>query len=270
MPELPEVETIARTLAPYVQGRRLRAIEIHERRLREPIAADFEGRLAGRVVRGVGRRGKALVVDVGGGEVLLVQLGMTGRLTLRSADAPARPHDHVRFVLDDGGRLVFNDVRRFGWLRVVSAADVAVLVGGGADPMDDAFTAQCLFGLTRRRRTSVKSLLMDQRIVVGIGNIYANEALFHAGVRPRRGAGRLTAAECARIVDAVRCVLYDAIRCGGSSISDYRDGFDRFGSYQERHHVYARAGSPCRACGTPIVGCRVVGRSTFYCRRCQR
>jgi formamidopyrimidine-DNA glycosylase len=270
MPELPEVETIARSLAPHLEGRRVRGVAVRERRLRERLAGDFERRLAGRAISGVARLGKALTLDVGDGEVVLVQLGMTGRLTLRDAVAPARPHDHVRFALDDGRVLVFNDVRRFGWLRVVSAATAGALLGGGTDPLTGGLTGGGLFAAMRGRRVCVKSLLMDQRVVLGIGNIYASEILFHAGIRPRRRVARLTRVECDRIVDAAHAVLADAIRCGGSTISDYRDGFDRFGTYQDRHRVYARRGLACRACGTPIAACRIVGRSSFYCRRCQR
>lgn len=270
MPELPEVETIARTLAPHLGGRALRRVTVHERRLREPLAPDFERRLEGRRIAGVARLGKALTLDVGRDEVVLVQLGMTGRLTLRGGGTPPRPHDHVHFALDDGRALVFNDVRRFGWLRVVRAATVEALLGGGTDPLAGPLTGADLFAATRGRRVSIKSLLMDQRVVLGIGNIYASEILFHAGLRPRRRAARLTRAHCDRLAAAARAVLLDAIRCGGSTISDYRDGFDRFGTYQDRHRVYARRGLPCRTCGTVIVGCRIVGRSSFYCRRCQR
>jgi len=270
MPELPEVETIARSLAPHLEGRTLRRVEARERRLREPLGRDFERRVTGRTIGQVARFGKGLTLDLGHGDVVLVQLGMTGRLTLRDPTAAARSHDHVRFELDDGGVLVFNDVRRFGWLRVVPAAAIGALVGGGTDPLTGALTGGALFAATRGKRVRVKSLLMDQRVVLGIGNIYASEILFHAGVRPGRRVARLTRAECERIVTDACAVLDDAIRCGGSTISDYRDGFDRFGTYQDRHHVYGRAGLPCRRCGTAIVTCRIVGRSSFYCRRCQR
>lgn len=270
MPELPEVETIVRSLAPHLEGRTVRHVTVRQRRLRAPLARDFERRLAGRAIGRVARLGKALTLDVGDGEAVLVQLGMTGRLTLRDPAQPERPHDHVRFAIDDGGILVFNDVRRFGWLRVVQAAAVAALLGGGTDPLTGPFTGAALFAATRGRRVRVKSLLMDQRVVLGIGNIYASEILFAAGVRPRRRVDRLTRAECERIVDAARVVLADAIRCGGSTISDYRDGFDRFGTYQDRHRVYARDGLPCPVCGTTIAAGRIVGRSSFWCRRCQR
>lgn len=270
MPELPEVETIARSLAPHLEGRTVVRVVARERRLRAPLARDFERRVTGRAIAGVARVGKGLTLDVGDGETLLVQLGMTGRLTLRDGAAAARPHDHVYLALDDGRVLVFNDVRRFGWMRIVPTRAIGALLGGGTDPLVGPLTGGALFAVARGRRLRVKSLLMDQRIVLGIGNIYANEILFHAGVRPSRRASRLTRAECDRIATGARAVLVDAIRCGGSTISDYRDGFERFGTYQHRHHVYARGGLPCRACGTPIVARRIVGRSSFYCRRCQR
>lgn len=271
MPELPEVETIVHTLAPHLGSRTIVRVEVREARLREPLRPSFARELAARRIDAVTRRGKAIVIEIGRDQSLLVQLGMTGRLTLQpGSEGPARPHDHVRFHLDDGRRVVFNDVRRFGWLRIVPTEQVAALLGGGLEPMAADFDAARLFRATRGRRVAIKSLLMDQRVVLGIGNIYANEVLFHAGIRPRRRAARLTRGECGRIVETTRAVLREAIASGGSTISDYRDGFDRFGTYQHRHHVYDRAGAPCRVCRTPVRQCRVVGRSSFYCARCQR
>lgn len=270
MPELPEVETIARSLAPHVVGRRIEHVLVREPRLRQRIARDFATRLQGRRIVALGRSGKTLVAVLDDERRWLVHLGMTGRFTLRGAGDPRRPHDHVVVGLDDGRRLVYNDVRRFGRLLVVSAEAVAAEVGRGLEPLAEATRPDVLARLARGRRLPVKALLMDQRLLVGIGNIYASEILFHAGVRPRRRAGRLTRAEWERVVAAMRRVLDDAIACGGSSISDYRDGFERFGSYQQRHRVYDRRGDPCLACGTPIRSAVVAGRSTFYCPACQR
>jgi formamidopyrimidine-DNA glycosylase len=270
VPELPEVETVVRSLAGELVGRRVVAVTLRERRLRGGVAADFAARLRGRRIVRLDRRGKYLLARLDDGAVWLVHLGMTGQLTLAAASRPDRVHDHVVVALDDGRLLTFNDARRFGRVAVVAAETLRDEAGDGIDPLADGFTAEALFALTRRRRTSIKALLMDQRHVAGLGNIYVNEILFHAGIRPRRRAGRLARAECERLVASTRGVLEEAIRRGGSSISDYRDGLGRTGEFQLRHHVYDRATEPCRRCGTSIRKHVHAGRSSFYCPRCQR
>jgi len=268
VPELPEVETIVRGLAPALLGRRVADVVVHERRLRGGIAPVFAARLRGRRITALARRGKYLLATLDDGRVWLVHLGMTGRLTLAAPGARER-HDHVVARLDDGRVLTYNDPRRFGRMAVLDEAAVATEIGAGVDPLASQFTAEALFALTRLRRVSIKAFLMDQRRIAGLGNIYVNEILFHAGIRPSRRAGRLRHADCARIVEATRVVLADAIRRGGSSISDYRDGLGRPGWFQLRHHVYDRAGEPCRRCASPIRARVIVGRSSFYCPRCQ-
>jgi formamidopyrimidine-DNA glycosylase len=269
MPELPEVETVVRSLGPELVGRRVVGVTVRERRLRGEIAPQFGARLTGRRIDAMARRGKYLLATLDDGRVWLVHLGMTGRLTIDAVGGGARPHDHVVVQLDDGRLVTYNDPRRFGRMAVLDAASAARETGAGLEPLDGSFTAAALFALTRRRRTSIKALLMDQRRIAGLGNIYVNEILFHAGVRPRRRAAGLRRVDCGRIVDATRAVLAEAIRLGGSSISDYRDGFGREGRFQRELAVYDRAGAPCRACATPIRARVVVGRSTFYCPRCQ-
>jgi formamidopyrimidine-DNA glycosylase len=270
VPELPEVETVVRSLAGELAGRRIVRVTLRETRLRGGVAADFSARLEGRRIERLARRGKYVLAWLDDGAVWLVHLGMTGRLTLAAAGRPDVVHDHVTVALDDGRLVTFNDARRFGRVAVVDPARLDDEAGRGLDPLAAGFTTDALFALTRGRRTSIKALLMDQRRVAGLGNIYVNEILFQAGVRPRRRAGRLGRAECARVVAAARRVLADAIRGGGSSISDYRDGLGRAGAFQLRHLVYDRAGAPCRRCGTPIRRLVHGGRSTFYCPRCQR
>jgi formamidopyrimidine-DNA glycosylase len=270
VPELPEVETVVRGLAPELTGRRVVGVTVRETRLRGGIAPEFAHRLTGRRIDGLARRGKYLLAALDDGRVWLVHLGMTGRLTLGPASGPDERHDHVVLDLDDGRRVTYNDARRFGRVAVIEPDAVARETGEGLDPLAPIFTPEAVFALTRRRRTPIKALLMDQRRVAGIGNIYANEILFHAGIRPRRLAARLARAECGRLVRAARAVLAEAIRRGGSSISDYRDGLGRSGWFQLRHQVYDRAGEPCRRCTTPIRGRLVCGRSSFYCPRCQR
>jgi len=270
MPELPEVETIARGLAPELEGRVVGDVVVRETRLRAPLARDFARRLTGRRFGRMGRTGKYLVTPLDDGGLWLVHLGMTGRLTLAGPHRLPLLHDHVEIRLDDGRTLVYNDPRRFGRLDVLAPAALARVVGPGLDARDTAITGTWLFARARGRRTSVKALLMDQREIAGLGNIYVNELLYRAGLRPRRRVARLTRAECERVVAAMHAVLDEAIARGGSSISDYRDGFDRAGSYQDEHAVYDRAGAPCRRCAAPIRGVVIVGRSSFYCPTCQR
>ncbi|MFN8544002.1 MAG: bifunctional DNA-formamidopyrimidine glycosylase/DNA-(apurinic or apyrimidinic site) lyase [Candidatus Binatia bacterium] len=269
MPELPEVETIVRGLGPALAGRRVVGVEVRERRLRTPVAPDFVARLVGRRIAGVSRHGKFLLAALDDGRVWLVHLGMSGRLTIAPAPPAPRAHDHVVVVLDDGRALTYHDPRRFGCLGVLEPSQVSAATGPGIDALSPALTAETVFTLTRRRRTSIKALLMDQRRVAGLGNIYVSELLFHAGVRPGRAAGRVSRPECERIVAAMRDVLADAIRLGGSSINDYRDGFGRSGCFQTTHQVYARTGRPCPRCAAPIRERVIAGRSTFYCARCQ-
>jgi formamidopyrimidine-DNA glycosylase len=270
VPELPEVETIARGLGPELDGRTVVRVTVREARLRAPLARDFAERLAGRRLGRMGRTGKYLVTPLDDGRLWLAHLGMTGRLTLGGAHRLPLLHDHVEIALDDARVLVYHDPRRFGRLDVVEPAGLGAIVGSGVDALDPSLTPAWLFARAHTRRATVKALLMDQRQIAGLGNIYVNELLFRAGVRPRRRAGRLARADCERLVAAMRAVLAEAIARGGSSISDYRDGFDRAGSFQDDHAVYDRAGAPCRRCGAAIRGVVIVGRSSFYCPGCQR
>ena len=269
MPELPEVETVARDLRRSVIGCRVTGMHIRERRLRRGVALDLPVRLLGRTITGAERRGKFLVLSLDGGGDLVVHLGMSGTLRVEPATALARVHDHVRLDLDDGRHLVLNDPRRFGLFEL--AEDGHALSGRlGVDPSGEEFTADRVRSLVRGRRRPIKSLLMEQSLVAGLGNIYVNEILFHAGVRPGRAARRLTRAECDALVQATRVVLREAIRRRGSSISDFHDAAGNPGGFQDRFFVYARDGAPCRRCATLIRRSVHAGRSSFYCARCQR
>ena len=270
MPELPEVETTRRSLLPHVVGARVTAVTVRERRLRRPLAADFEARLAGRGIAAIDRHGKYLLFRLDDGATLLVHLGMSGSLGLAAPDSPPAPHDHVVLQLDRGPAVVFNDPRRFGLMRVDRPEALTELGNVGRDPLTAPLSADEWRELTRGRRAPIKTLLMAQRLLGGVGNIYASELLFAAGVRPRRRAGSLTRAELGRIAGALRAVLERAVALGGSSISDYRDANGNPGYFQIHHAVYDRAGQPCGTCGTPIVRVVQGGRSSFYCRRCQR
>lgn len=269
MPELPEVETVRRTLQPVV-GRRIVSVEVRERRLRRPIASDFSAALSGRTIEAVQRRAKYLLFRLSANRVLLAHLGMSGSLIMRPAGTVRRDHDHVVLGLSGGIELAFNDPRRFGLLRVATPDDLPEIDALGPDPVAEPLSLPALTALTRKRRTTVKNLLLDQRTLGGIGNIYANEILFRAGIRPGRAAARLTRADLARLLDATTRVLREAIELGGTSISDYRDGRGKAGYFQLRLQVYDRAADPCPRCEMPIKRTVHAGRSSYYCPRCQR
>ncbi|MFN8642019.1 MAG: bifunctional DNA-formamidopyrimidine glycosylase/DNA-(apurinic or apyrimidinic site) lyase [Candidatus Binatia bacterium] len=270
MPELPEVETTRRSLLADVVGARIVAVTVREPRLRRPVPADLADRLRGRRVTAIERTGKYLLFALDDGRTLLVHLGMSGSLCLAPPTASPARHDHVVIALDRDRLLVFNDPRRFGLVRLAARAELDELRALGPDPLANAPSLDAWRALTRHRRTPIKTLLMDQRRLAGVGNIYANEALFVAGVRPRRRAGSLTRAELARLAAALRAVLERAVDLGGSSISDYRDGYGNAGYFQIHHAVYDRHGQPCGRCGATIKRQVLAGRSSFYCPRCQR
>lgn len=270
MPELPEVETIRRGIEPYVAGRRIRSVVIRDSRLRWPVPADFADRIQGQRIRAVRRRAKYLLLDTGGGAAL-VHLGMTGRLQVVSAGEPLRKHDHADFVLDSGDILRFHDPRRFGSiLWSPEPARHPLLAGLGPEPFDPAFDGDYLYRRSRGRRVAIKVFIMNAAIVVGVGNIYASEALFRAGIRPTRAAGRISAARMAALAAAIRHVLTRAIEAGGTTLRDFYGGDGNPGYFQQELAAYGRTGEPCTRCGAPIRH-KVIGqRSTFYCSACQR
>lgn len=269
MPELPEVETVRRSLRP-ITGTAITGVGVYERRLRRPVRDDLEAALLGCSFTGFDRLSKYLLCRLSSGATLLVHLGMSGTFFVRPSGAPRKPHDHVILSLNDGKELVFNDPRRFGMVHLGHEADFSELARIGLDPLGDHFTQDALWALTRRRAKPIKNLLMDQTLLAGVGNIYANEALFRAGVRPRRQARRLRRAEVDRLHACLQAVLCEAIELGGSSIADYRDGRGKSGYFQLRLQVYDRGDEPCTTCEQPIRRIVIGGRSTFYCSRCQR
>ncbi|MEO9136742.1 MAG: bifunctional DNA-formamidopyrimidine glycosylase/DNA-(apurinic or apyrimidinic site) lyase [Casimicrobiaceae bacterium] len=272
MPELPEVETTRRGIVPHVIGRRVVRIDVYDPRLRWPVPADLDACMRGRTIERVDRRGKYLLFHVGTA-ALLVHLGMTGTLRVfRDPAPPRKAHDHVDIVLDDGKRLRYRDPRRFGAvLWIASSKNGHPLLNAlGPEPFDPAFDADYLWRTTRPRRAAIKLALMDNRVVTGIGNIYANEALFHAGIRPTTRAHRLSKARLGRLVAAVREVLHAAIAKGGSTLRDFVGSDGSAGYFQLEHFAYGRAGEPCRVCGTPIRQSRIGARSSFHCPHCQR
>jgi formamidopyrimidine-DNA glycosylase len=269
-PELPEVETVASGLRRALRGRRIVSVTVHEPRLRRRVAADLPQRLRGRDIVTVSRRGKFLLVHLDADEEIVFHLGMSGTLRVGLGPVQLQRHDHVVIVLDDGGCLSYNDPRRFGIVLLQAAASPGPEGCLGVDPLAPEFTAGALRAISRGRRRPIKNLLMDQALVAGLGNIYANEILSHAGVRPSRAAGRLTGREIDAVVVATRAVLREAIRRRGSSISDFRDARGARGGFQRCFRVYDRAGQPCCQCGVTIRKRVLAGRSSFYCPSCQR
>ena len=272
MPELPEVETIRRSLAPLVVGRSVARLELRTPRLRLPLGEDLRSAVEGRHITGTGRRGKYLWFVLDDGRGWFFHMGMSGRLRFVAGAATDRAvHDHVVAYLDGGDALVFHDPRRFGLCVVDDPSTSRLLADMGPEPLDEtAFDAAYFTGYRRRTVRTVKDVLMDQRVVAGLGNIYVNEILFHSGIRPRRSMARLTAVDCAAVVRATREVIAAAIEDHGSSISDYVDGTGTRGCYQGQHRVYDRESKPCTVCTTPIKAVVVGQRSSFYCPRCQK
>lgn len=277
MPELPEVETIRRALQRDLPGSRFVATEVREPRLRRRVSSRSLARLHGLRVESVDRRAKYLLLRAQGGEVLVVHLGMTGRVEIFTSGAsPLRAHDHVRWQMRSaaGARfeMRFHDVRRFGLVLRLSARALPgheLFRHLGVEPLTDAFSASYLFERTRGARRPIKSALLDARLVVGVGNIYASEALWRARIHPRTAAGRVAASRCERLHRAVLGVLHEAIAAGGTTLSDYRDPQGGEGYFRIRLDVYGREGSSCRRCDGTIRRIVQAGRSTFYCPGCQ-
>jgi formamidopyrimidine-DNA glycosylase len=271
LPELPEVETTRRGLGPYVRKRRIAALRVYEWRLRWPVPRNLPKQVAGQRILRVGRRGKYLLLALESG-TLLLHLGMSGNLRAVPADTARLPHDHFDLVLDSGIALRFNDPRRFGSLLYTRGDPLEhpLLAHLGPEPLGREFDASYLWRITRGRRLNVKQLLMDSHLVVGVGNIYANEALFRARIRPQRQARTLSQADAAHLVRGVRAVLKQAIHSGGTTLRDYLGADGAPGYFRQRLYVYERRGKPCRRCGTPVRAVPQGQRTTYYCPSCQR
>ena len=288
MPELPEVETVRRGLAPAMEGARLAKVEVRDRRLRWPIAKDFEKRLTGQTVEGLGRRAKYLLADLSSGEVLVMHLGMSGSFRVGADAKPgvyyherskSTAHDHVVFHMSNGATVTFNDPRRFGSMKLVKRAKLEqepLLRGLGPEPLGNEFDAAMLAKACAGKKTSLKAALLDQRVVAGLGNIYVCEALFRARLSPKRQASTIADrngepnARAGALVDAIKAVLQDAIAAGGSSLRDHRRTDGALGDFQHNFQVYDREGEPCPNCKGTIKRIVQSGRSTFYCPSCQK
>ncbi len=271
MPELPEVETIRRSLAPRLEGRRLAEVEIRDPRWCRPAAPrDVADALRGRRIERLGRRGKYLLWELDGDRHLVTHLRMTG--TLLYDPAGAIPHTRVELALDDGHAILWVDPRRFGTGHVLNGAvarDAYLDARLGLEPLDPGFTTEHLRALACGRRTPVKALLLDQRRIAGVGNIYADEALHRARVHPLREAGRLTGAQVAALRDAVVAAMRAGLDAGGATVDDFRDPDGAWGAFQDQFLVHRREGEPCPGCATPVRKLVVAGRGTYVCERCQ-
>ena len=274
MPELPEVEVLRRSLERPLAGDRFETVRVHFPTLREPLSEKRLRRLEGRTVTGLRRRAKYLLIDASGGETLVLHLGMSGRLTLVDRAAPLGDHEHLGFELASGRRLRFRDPRRFG-LAFVAPTDGLDRDRHfrhlGVEPLSAGFDGGRLADLARGRTAPVKSFLMDARVVVGVGNIYASEALFRARIHPRRSVARIARPRFERLAAAVREVLGEAIEQGGTTLNDFADGEGNSGYFQVSLDVYDREGAPCpTGCGASVRRVVISNRSTYYCPRCQR
>jgi formamidopyrimidine-DNA glycosylase len=279
MPELPEVETVRRGLVPRLVGHRIVRLIQRRRDLRVPLPAKFAQKVEGRTVQAIDRRAKYLLIRLDDGQTLIAHLGMSGRMTLfdaaSAAEHPFQRHDHVVMETDEGWQVRFNDARRFGLMVLAPSEAVQrhkLFKGLGPEPLDETFDGSALAARLKGRRTPIKAALLDQKTLVGIGNIYACEALFLSGISPRRSAHTVQGERADRLVAALKTVLLRSIDDGGSTLRDHVQPGGELGYFQTRFNVYDRAGALCptRGCGRTVKRLVQSGRSTFYCARCQR
>lgn len=270
MPELPEVETVLRGLTPHMLGRRIRELKVRDRRLRRPVTEGLETSLVGKEICGLRRRGKYLLLDIEDG-VLLLHLGMSGSLRVVSAIAPPEKHDHLDLVLDDGHCIRMRDPRRFGLFLWIEdrPEDHPLLRNLGPEPLEEGFDGSYLYERSRGRRLAIKPFIMDAKVVVGVGNIYASESLILAGIRPDCPAGSVREQSFERLASAIRTVLSDSITAGGTSLRDFVGEDGHPGYFARQLRVYGREGKPCPFCATPIQQVRIGQRSSFFCPQCQ-
>ena len=274
MPELPEAENICRALDRALRGRTITGVEVFTPAMRTSLLPLETAKLEGERILGTRRRGRYVVADLADGRALLMHFGMSGVVRVEGPEVPRRKHEHVFLHLDDGRIFRFECTRRFSLLEVVSdfSADrwPKALAGLGAEPLSDEFDGAYLYTASRRRKVAAKLLLMDNSVVTGIGNIYANETLFAAGVSPLRPAPELTRPECRRLADAAKAILRRAIEAGGTTISDFLNVDGSEGKFVRELKIYGRAGQPCPKCGCAVECVRQGGRSSFYCPKCQK
>ncbi len=272
MPELPEVETVAAALRQHLPGKQITAVAIRCEKLRRPIPAAALQKEVNSLILKVWRRAKYLLIDLDSGKTLVIHLGMSGTLRLVLENEPAERHDHLDIKLDDSSILRYRDPRRFGLVILVTPdaeRQIAELGDLAPEPLSEEFSTEYFFKLSRKRTTPIKTFIMDQRRVVGVGNIYASESLFRARIRPTCKTGNLSRKQCQFLVATIKEVLNEAIAVGGTTISDFHGVDGREGAFVLNLQVYGRTGEPCPKCGTAIKKITLGGRSTFYCPKCQ-
>lgn len=275
MPELPEVETVCRGLQKPMAGQTIAVIETRRKNLRIPFPVDLSPATRGRKIAGIRRRAKYVLIDLDNKKTLILHLGMSGRITAHPAGKIPKPqkHDHMIIRLENGSAVFFNDARRFGLVDIVATKELSqhrFFKTMGPEPFDKKLTPTAFRNTLKGRKTAVKIAIMDQRLIVGVGNIYASEALFMSKINPSRPAGSLSATESSALLRAIRRVLEKAIKAGGSSLKDYVQADGELGYFQHSFAVYGRDGTPCPKCKTAIAKKTQGGRSTFYCPACQK
>ncbi|MFK0573830.1 bifunctional DNA-formamidopyrimidine glycosylase/DNA-(apurinic or apyrimidinic site) lyase [Endozoicomonas sp.] len=271
MPELPEVETTRRGIEPHIEGHRVQEVIVRESRLRWPVPDNINKILSGKTILHVKRRAKYLLLDTGSGH-LIVHLGMSGSLRVLKTDQPVGKHDHIDIIFTDGQRLRYTDPRRFGavlWSEI-PLNEHKLLKNLGPEPLDSEFTTERLYQMSRGKKQPVKTFIMDNKVVVGVGNIYASEALFKAGIRPDRACGKISRNRYERLVQSIKVTLTKAIEQGGTTLRDFVGGDGKPGYFKQELAVYGRADQPCLTCGKTIQEIKLGNRSSCYCRNCQR
>ena len=271
MPELPEVETTCRGIAPHIEGQSIKQVIVRQAKLRWPVPDTLNQTLTGLSIQSVSRRAKYLLFSTASGTVLL-HLGMSGNLRIMPTGQAAGKHDHVDFIFTNGIVLRFNDPRRFGAVLWTTEApsEHSLLKDLGPEPLLPDFSGELLYALSKNRKTAVKSFIMDSHIVVGVGNIYANEALFMAGILPTRQAGKISLVRYQKLAECIRIVLRQAIQQGGTTLRDFVNEAGKPGYFQQQLRVYGRAGLSCVGCNQPLTEIRIANRSTVFCANCQR
>lgn len=270
MPELPEVETSCRGIEPHCVDQLIEKVTVRQRKLRWPIVADFEKQLTNQVVAKVSRRGKYLLLRVNGAD-LMIHLGMSGSLRIVDKKTAPDKHDHVDIQFANGKLLRFNDPRRFGSF-IINRQGLAheLLCKLGPEPLSEDFSADYLYQVAKARKAAIKAVIMNSHVVVGVGNIYAQEALFKAAIHPNRAANKISKARIAELVDAIKIILQAAIKAGGSTLKDFTKSDGKPGYFQHSHSVYGRQDEPCLNCSRPLKHMQLAQRSTVYCGYCQR
>lgn len=275
MPELPEVEVIRRGLRPHLLDTIITGIAYNGKSLRFPVnITKMSNEVYHNTITGVERRAKYILLQINTGATIVIHLGMTGNLGVFPQNSPLAKHDHLQWSLSDGNQLRYNDIRRFGSIHILSAAETKTqeevfFSTSGPEPFDELFSVNYLLKHAKGKQVSIKQFIMNSKIVVGIGNIYANESLFRAGIHPEKIVKTVSQAEWQTLISTIRKVLNHAIDCGGSTISDFLNASQERGYFQMNFTVYGKDGSPCPLCGTPLLKSKIGGRATFYCNKCQ-